>query len=144
MRCVQNDRLGYIFNPWSNGSRKYSAEPLSGLSYPAMKVAAAEDEEIAERVRMLEYRTVEEFYDLEQDPDCLHNRIGDPGLAANIDALRNHLLAWMREHRDPALSALERRSDPEALEEFMTDYGTKVAREIQELKSYEERTGYVF
>lgn len=144
MRSVQNARFAYIFNPWSNGSRKYSAEPLSGLSYPSMRQAAETNEEIAERVRMLEYRTVEEFYDLEGDPDSLHNLIQDPNVTVEIDALRNHLSAWMKEHRDPALPALESRDSPEALEKFMTEYGARAAHQIRERTSYEEKSGYKF
>ena len=144
MRSVQNARFSYIFNPWSNGNRKYFAEPLMGLTYPAMKAAAETDEEIADRVRMLEYRTVEEFYDLEKDPDSLDNRIGDPELASTIDTLRGELALWMKEHGDPALSALENRSDPAALEDFMAQYTARASQQIQELKVYEERTGFRF
>jgi N-sulfoglucosamine sulfohydrolase len=144
MRCVQNARFGYIFNPWSNGQRKYFAEPLIGLTYPAMKEAARTDEGIARRVKMLEYRTVEEFYDYQQDPDALHNLIDEPQLQGEIDQLRGALRLWMEQHHDPALSALEGRQNPAALEEFMTEYSARAASEIEELRAYELKTGYEF
>jgi len=144
MFCVQDKRFGYIFNPWSNGKRVYTAEPLDGLTFAAMKKAARGDTEIAARVKMIEYRTVEEFYDLGRDPGAWHNLIGDPRYTERIDAFRNVLLRWMRKTGAPGIEAFEHRDDPEALERFMRDYSARAAREIEQLKVYEERTGYRF
>ena len=144
MRSVQDHRFGYIFNPWSNGRRVYFAEPMIGLTYPAMKKAGRSDPEIAERVHMLEYRTVEELYDYQRDPDARHNLIGDPRFQGEIERLRTQLIAWMKRYDDPALVALEDRRNPETVEHFMVEYSARAAREIEELKAYEQRTGYEF
>ncbi|MHC4443026.1 MAG: sulfatase family protein [Planctomycetota bacterium] len=144
MRCVQTMKFGYIFNPWANGERSYDAEPLSGLTFKAMTQYAATDPQIAERVKMLRYRTVEEFYDLQKDPDALHNLIEDPTYNNEIDQLRKELLDWMKRTVDPALNAFKNRHSPETLEKFMQDYKAKAAREIEELKAYEIETGYRF
>jgi N-sulfoglucosamine sulfohydrolase len=144
MRCVQNRRFGYIFNPWADGNRLYNAEPLSGLTFEAMKDAAAGDPEIAARVRLLQYRVVEEFYDFENDPDALHNLIDDPRYRKEADRLRGRLLDMMRRTGDPALEAFENRHSAAALERFMIEYKTRAAKEIEALKEYEERTGYHF
>jgi N-sulfoglucosamine sulfohydrolase len=144
MRCLQNRRFGYIFNPWSDGDRVYSAEPLDGLTFEAMKKASADHPVIADRVHMLQYRVVEELYDLENDPDALHNLIDDPKYRDQADRLRGQLLEWMRATGDPALEAFEDRHSPEALERFMTRYKARVAKEIEALKAYEDQTGYHF
>lgn len=144
MRCLQNRRFGYIFNAWSDGRRVYDAEPLSGLSFEAMKAAAAKDPGIAARVGLLEYRAVEELYDFETDPDGLHNLIDDPQYREEADRLRGQLLELMRNTGDPALEAFENRHSPAARERFMSRYQAKAAREIEALKEYEERTGYRF
>ena len=43
MRCVQNARFGYIFNPWSDGEREFRNESQNGRSWQAMKRAEADD-----------------------------------------------------------------------------------------------------
>jgi N-sulfoglucosamine sulfohydrolase len=144
MRCVETMKFSYIFNPWSNGERIYNAEPLSGLTFKTMIKQAATDQKIADRVKMLQYRTVEESYDLEKDPDALHNLIEDPAYKDEIDKLRKELLDWMKRTSDPAREAFSNRYSPQALEKFMQDYTTKAAREIKELKDYEIKTGYRF
>ena len=144
MRCVQDRQFGYIFNAWSDGSRVYDAEPLSGLTFDAMKKAAGDDADIADRVRMLEHRVVEEFYDFANDPDALHNLIDDPDYREEADRLRGQLLELMRRTGDPALEAFEDRHSPAALERFMVRYKTKAAKEIEALEEYEKRTGYRF
>ena len=144
MRCVQDAKYGYVFNAWSNGKRQYDAEPLSGLTFIAMQEAARTDPAIAARVRMLQYRTVEEFYDLENDPDALHNLIGDPAYTKEVDRLKGRLRDWMHQTGDPALEAFENLHSPAALEAFMKAYKAKAAKEVEALKAYEIRTGYYF
>ena len=156
MRCVQTKNFIYIFNPWSQlrqtvgqqlqqeSPRAYRAEPLSGLTYAAMKQAAPVNPEIAARCRMLQYRIVEEFYDLKQDPNCLENVIDESRYSTEVDQLRDDLRLWMQQVDDSALKALDQRHSPEALEKFMQEYLTRVACEIEALKEYEEKTGYHF
>ena len=144
MRCVQSKRYGYIFNPWSDGEQSYNAEPLSGLTFAAMQKAAEADPTIRQRVRLLQYRCVEEFYDLEKDPSALHNLIADPRYTSPADEMRQRLLKWMEQTGDVAIEAFRHRDSPAALQQFMREYSAKAAREIQELKEYEARTGYRF
>lgn len=73
MRCVQNAKNGYIYNGWSDQQTMFKNESMTGLTYNAMKEAAASDAHIRDRVRMFEYRVKEELYDLEADPDSLVN-----------------------------------------------------------------------
>jgi N-sulfoglucosamine sulfohydrolase len=121
MRCVQNARWGYIFNPWSDGRRVFRNESQSGRTMKAMQAAAEGDPAIAARVKHFLYRTVEEFYDLQNDPDALENLIGRRDLAAEIDSLRGELAAWMARTGDPALAALRGRDSPEVLAKFMAE-----------------------
>ena len=144
MRCVQSKRYGHIFNPWSNGEHLYNAEPLSGLTFAAMQKAAETEPEIRQRVRLLQYRCVEEFYDVEKDPSALHNLIADPRYTSPADEMRQRLLKWMEQMGDVAIEAFRHRDSPAALQQFMREYSAKAAREIQELKEYEARTGYRF
>jgi N-sulfoglucosamine sulfohydrolase len=125
MRCIQNHRFGYIFNPWSDGQRIFRNESQSGLTFKAMQAAAAADPKIAARVRLFQYRVVEEFYDFKNDPDALHNLIDDPKYKDEIDKMRKQLADWMKRTDDPALQALANRSSPEALQKFMAEQNAK-------------------
>ncbi|TDC50361.1 hypothetical protein E1212_15095 [Jiangella ureilytica] len=106
MRCVQDERWGYIWNAWSDGQTSYRAENMQGLSWPAMTAAAVGDPVLAERVDFYLHREPEELYDLWNDPDALHDLAASaavPGSAAQ-GALRRQraaLLGWMKDTGDP-------------------------------------------
>ncbi len=46
----------------------------------------------------------DELYDLERDPHETVNRIADRDYAEVAQTLRDKLVTWMEEHKDPALS----------------------------------------
>ncbi len=105
MRCIQNGRFGYIFNAWSNGQRIFRNESQNGLSFAAMREAAASDPGIAERVKLFLYRVPEEFYDFAADPDALRNLIGEASYQPEIGRMRRRLREWMERTGDPQLEA---------------------------------------
>lgn len=119
MRCVQNRRFGYIFNPWSNGERIFKNESQAGRTMNAMREAAENDQRVAERVELFLKRVPEEFYDFENDPDALNNLIDDERYSAEVGELQSALERWMEETADPALDVFRNRNSPEALERFM-------------------------
>ncbi len=110
MRCVQNAKYGYIYNPFSDGKHWYRNNN-EGKSMAAMQAAAKTDPEIAARIDLFRYRVPEEFYDLEDDPDCLHNLIDDPALQAAVAALQAQLVAHMTRTDDPMLAAFQHRTN---------------------------------
>jgi len=119
MRAVESKRFGYIFNPWSDGTRIFRSATLHAPTYKAMQAAARNDSQIAARIQHFNHRTVEEFYDYQEDPDARVNLIDDPRYAGEIERLRTALAQWMTELQDPALSAFENRQDPKALKAFI-------------------------
>ena len=125
MRTVQNKRFGYIFNPWSDGKTVFKNESQSGRSFKAMQAAAGSDPKIAARVKLFQYRVVEEFYDFEKDPDALNNLIDNSEYKPQIDKMRAELLKWMIATGDPAREAFEKRDSAEALAKFMTEQNAK-------------------
>ncbi len=150
MRSVLTRTSAYVFNPWSNGERRFGR--LSGAAFLAMQRAAKSDPQMAVRVRHLEFRTVEEFYDLREDPNSLVNLL-DTGAGGNplddadrheLNNLRAKLRQWMVRVKDPALHAFDHRHQPETLERFVQDYRTGAANEVKALKPYEKAKGYRF
>lgn len=107
MRSLQDRRFGYIYNAWSDGETKFRNESQSGLTFNAMVKAAASDPAIAARVNHFVYRTKEEFYDYEADPDALHNLIDDPAHAEKISDFRRRMRGAMSDSNDPLLKKFE-------------------------------------
>ena len=134
MRCVQNHRFGYIFNPWSDGERVFKNESQSGLTFNAMK-AAENNPTVAARVKLFQYRVLEEFYDFKNDPDALHNLIDDPDYREEIDVLRGALLEWMKRTGDAALEAFENRTSPAALRKFMAEQDARSGKKKPKKKA---------
>lgn len=118
MRCVQNGQYGYIYNPFSDGKHWYRNNN-EGQTMAAMQVAATTDAAIAARIELFRYRVPEEFYDLEHDPDCLHNLIDRPDLQDAITALQAQLVAHMRRTDDPMLEAFLHRTDRAAVDQVL-------------------------
>jgi N-sulfoglucosamine sulfohydrolase len=132
MRCVQNGRFGYIFNPWSDGEREFRNESQAGRSWNAMAEAEANDPELAARNHLFTYRVLEEFYDFENDPNALNNLIDDPNYAGEIQALRDSLEGWMAEVKDTALAALRGRSSRQALDDLMDHLAETIGKRPNE------------
>jgi N-sulfoglucosamine sulfohydrolase len=150
MRSVLTIDSAYVFNPWSNGVRRFTR--LEGATFRAMQQAGRTDTTMARRVRHLQFRTVEEFYDLETDPNCLVNLLDSDHVGKSpdrlreqrLDDLREKLRGWMVRVNDPALNAFDNRNQPEAQEQFLQDYRSRAAKEIEALKPYERKHGYRF
>ncbi|MFW6154284.1 MAG: sulfatase [Planctomycetota bacterium] len=117
MRCVQSRRFGYIFNPWSDGTRVFRNESQAGRTFKAMDALP----DAAARVEMFLHRVGEEFYDFVADPNALNNLIDDPAYADEVDRLRARLDDWMVRTGDPALDAFRHRTDAARRERFMRE-----------------------
>ena len=125
MRCVQNEHFGYIYNPFSDGKYWYRNNN-EGLTMAAMNKAAQTNPAIQARVDRFRYRVAEEFYDLKNDPDCLHNLIAVPAHAETVKALQDKLVAQMKKTEDPMLAAFLNRDDRAKVDEVLVaTYGPK-------------------
>lgn len=98
---------GYVWNGWSDGKTAFRNESMSGRTFKAMQEAAKNDPAIAERVKHLLYRTQEEFYDYEKDPNALRNVIDlpPPDSPLPVDYIRAGMLEHMEKTNDPQLEA---------------------------------------
>src|SRR4029077_4742282 len=102
-RCIRTKTAPYIWNSWPDGKTQFKVEAMSGLSFKAMAEAAARDPKIKERVEQYLFRTPEEFYDNEKDPDERRNLIDDPASRPEIERMKSLLLAEMKRSNDPLL-----------------------------------------
>ena len=84
MRSVQTREFAYIYNPWSNGERIMATATQGTQTYREMQELAKTDEYVAGRLRLIDHRVPEEFYNYAKDLDGLHNLIDDPKYAEEI------------------------------------------------------------
>lgn len=61
-----------------------------------------------------------------------------------LDDLRAKLREWMVRVQDPALHAFDHRHQSEMLEQFVQDYRTRAAEEVEALEPYEKANDYRF
>ncbi len=119
MRGVQTRKYLYTFNPWASGRRKFRGAAQGTRTYKAMVAAAKTDEKVAARLREFDYRSLEQFFDVANDPDCLEDLIDDPAHADELARHRKLLEAWMVRTADPWLEGFRNREKPEVLEARM-------------------------
>ncbi|MEM9255587.1 MAG: sulfatase [Pseudomonadota bacterium] len=133
MRAIETPRFLYIYNPWSDGARQQFSATFQTLTYQRMEQLAGQDEALAARIALLRYRVPEELYDVQSDPDCLHNLIDDPNYRAHLDRLRARLADWMARTSDPLLRVFENRQDTRQVEAYMAEQmrQAKIHRELK-------------
>jgi N-sulfoglucosamine sulfohydrolase len=103
MRSVRNATCSYIFNAWSDGKTEFRNEPMSGLTWDAMRTAGEKDPKIAARCEFYLHRVPQEFYDLGSDPNELDNLISGPARQTEVGELRTAMLDMMAATNDPLL-----------------------------------------
>ena len=127
MRCLRTKDRAYIWNAWSDGKRQYQTENMAGLTWKAMLAAAATNPAIKARTDFYLHRVPEEFYDLSNDRCERTNLIGEPSRQAEIEAMRQDLLALMRRTGDPFTEAFAHRDNkdlvPGVLKQLKQEYG---------------------
>jgi len=142
MYSVLTRESAYVFNPWSDGKRRFVR--LTSRTFKAMLQEAKKNPTMAARVKHLQLRSVEEFYNLRNDPGCLANLLDNPKSNQKLNNLRGLLRQWMVQIKSPALVALDKRESKEVLECFVQSYRERVRKEVEELKPYEQANGYQF
>lgn len=119
MRGIQTRRYLYLFNPWSNGERVMATATTGTQTYRRLAELARTDKTLAARHRLYQHRVVEEFYDIEKDPDCLVNLIQSWPHQLEIAKLQKALDAWMVKTNDHLLPVFRGRADAVIREQYV-------------------------
>jgi len=143
MRAIHTKDHLYIFNAWGTGKNKFTSASTWHQAEGVIKKLAKNDPEVAKRYNFLIYRTVEEFYDLQNDPHALINLIDRPEHQARIDEFRLQLESWMHETDDYLIEAFAARDDLDALQEIYLalDAAALKRAETYSWKRYKNRAG---
>lgn len=108
-RCVRTKTRAYIWNPWADGKTEFRIGAMSKrASWHAIVKAGERDRKIKARVEHFLFRSAEEFYDEERDPNERANLIGDPACKIDIDHLKSLLAEHMEKTGDPLLEKFRR------------------------------------
>ncbi len=121
MRCIQDEKFGYIFNAFSDGEFEYRNNN-EGLTFKAMKEKGKTDPAIQARVDFFRHRVVEEFYDLKNDSGSTKNLIDSPEHQEIIATYTKRLRQWMVDTNDHNLRSFDVRKDPARLAKTIVDY----------------------
>jgi N-sulfoglucosamine sulfohydrolase len=120
MRGIHTPQYLYLYNAWSNGERKFASATTGTVTYRQMVKRAAQEPEIAARLRLFDHRVLEELYDVEQDPDCLNNLANDPKMETVKLKLREQLAASLAKMEDPIAPLVTHFDNDSLREAYMT------------------------
>ncbi|TLX75634.1 sulfatase [Labilibacter sediminis] len=133
-RSITSKKYGYVFNSWATGKYPFKCAAESYVTHKTMKALAETDEIVAKRFNHWVYRTVEELYDYEKDPDALNNLIEDPAYKEVADELRMELENWMTETNDYVLPAFQNKNNKEVLNKWMAKEDQKAIDRSKTIK----------
>jgi len=106
-RAVQDDRYSLVVMPWSDGKLHIQIDSVTGLTFPAMKAAAATNSAIAARVRQFDLGVPIAFYDVHADPGQRINLINAPEHRNRIAKMKAILIDEMTRTNDPQLANVQ-------------------------------------
>ena len=127
MRSIITRDHGYLFNPWSNGTRAMATATKGTVTYRRMVALAPKDPALNARLQLFEHRVPEELYNYATDPDALRNLVNDPTHRAKRDELVAMLDAWMVRTKDPMLPVFRDRANLATREAFMREQEKEAA-----------------
>jgi N-sulfoglucosamine sulfohydrolase len=119
MRGIQSKKHLYLFNAWSNGERVMATATTGTQTCRRLAQLAATNPALKARHELYQHRVVEELFDVEKDPDCLHNLIGKPEVQSELNALRAELEKQMAQTRDHMLPVFQQRDDANVREAYV-------------------------
>jgi N-sulfoglucosamine sulfohydrolase len=107
MRAIQDHRYSLMFTPWSDGKTHLRIESMIGLTFPAMRSAAENDPQIADRIKQYVLGMPLSFYDLQLDPGQRTNLLDLPEYQERISRMKQALHESMKATGDPQLDNFE-------------------------------------
>lgn len=142
-RTIISKQFGYVFNPWATGDYKFISASTHQLTYKKMRELSETNEDIKERFNFWLYRSVEELYDYENDPNAMNNLIDDPKYKEVVEELRKELHKQMKETNDYVLEAFEKRQEKDFLKSWMENQlkEATVRRKTIKWKRYKNKSG---
>ncbi len=139
MRGIQTRDYLYLYNPWTDGVRKFATATTGTMTYRQMVRRAASEPEVAARLQLFDHRVLEELYHVADDPDCLQNLANHPDHQTTLATLRSQLAASLQATGDPVAPLVASIEDAALREKYMAaeDERFRKAREAKQKKNKE-------
>ena len=143
MRGIQTKEHLYLYNPWSDGKRKFATATTGTMTYRQMVKRAKTEPEVARRLDLFDHRVLHELYDVANDPNCLHNLIDDSVKQPVIRELRGKLAKVLAEMNDPVAPLLADPTNTDLRTAYMEkeDARTAAARKNRKNKQAKGKQG---
>lgn len=106
MRGIRTREHLYLYNPWSNGQRKFATATMGTMTYRQLVKRALSEPKIAARLDLFDHRVLQELYDVANDPNCLVNLVDDNQSQALASQLRQQLVQALTDMNDPVAPLL--------------------------------------
>ena len=133
MRGIQTRDFLYLYNPWSDGERRFTTATTGTMTYRQMVKRAAEEAKIAARLELFDHRVLEELYDVTNDPDCLVNLIDHTDHKQTLNQLRKKLADELQRIDDPVAPVLAAHEDAATRDAYMAEQDER-SRKMREAK----------
>ncbi|MEM0970587.1 MAG: sulfatase-like hydrolase/transferase, partial [Verrucomicrobiota bacterium] len=127
MRGIETKEYLYLFNPWSDGERRFRTATQGTVTYKTLVARAKEEPELMVRLRAHDYRVYEELYQVSKDPDCLTNLMDHPEAAPRVQELQAYLVQVMEASGDHCLEPFQKREDPAFLAAYIAEKESEAA-----------------
>ncbi|MEO0415048.1 MAG: sulfatase-like hydrolase/transferase, partial [Verrucomicrobiota bacterium] len=98
-RALSSSNYTYVWNGWSDGETQLP--PSMGTEVSNLLKKSSSD--YSERIRFMGKRAAEEFYDIQSDPGCLNNLVGDEESRGLLNQFRGKMEAKLSVSRDHEL-----------------------------------------
>ncbi len=121
MRGIQTREALYLYNPWSDGQRKFATATTGTTSYRRMVERSRDEARIAARLDLFDHRVPEEFFVITEDPDCLNNLVGHTDYRQRLDQMRQQLADALAAVGDPVAPLLANVEDLSMRQAFMAE-----------------------
>lgn len=121
MFAIHDAQYCYIYNAWSDGNTVFRNCSWAGMAFKSMIEESESDEFIKQRLEFFKYRTIEELYDVKNDPDGLHNLLNDKNYEQVVQRYRTYMQQWMESLNSSALEVFKQLDNDELRKNYMKD-----------------------
>lgn len=129
----------YVYNPWVNGQKEvHNSDYTFSPALRAIWAAADTLESVRVRSEFHKFRTMEELYNVRQDPHSYTNLAGDAEFEQKVKEMRQLLVGWMTETHHPALELMKDPFNRELIHQYIRWEEENARKQIAEIKALEK------
>lgn len=143
MRGLLTKEYLFLFNPWSNGKRRFATATTGTATYRRMKELATNNASVSRRLNIFDHREMLELYDVNKDPNCLTNLVGYTEERVRVQGLRRTLGNHLLKLGDPIAPLLINQESEQEIQDYMhrQDRMTLERQQIRRQSRLQQKSG---